>query len=224
MNNLFRTIATAISGPPRTRKVHQTTRRVHLDLEVLGGRTLLSVSPILSIAVHTPIAHFHPIQLPHRVDVPNLQGYTFHLNSSNGKPAHTLNIKTETYNRFGSASFTGTWQGDGPNSKPVSGTLVFAPHSHTPNNLLRRGIARLGGLRELLRNHDAAKNAAGCRNGEMGGPPQEALHIAAEDRGRGGHQAGQMLRPHGMSIDSQGNLYVGEASYGRRVQKFVVQK
>jgi sugar lactone lactonase YvrE len=41
--------------------------------------------------------------------------------------------------------------------------------------------------------------------------------------GRGGRQAGQMLRPHGMSIDSQGNLYVGEASTGRRVQKFVLQ-
>ena len=42
--------------------------------------------------------------------------------------------------------------------------------------------------------------------------------------GRGGRQAGQMLRPHGMSIDAQGNLYVGEASTGRRVQKFAVQR
>ena len=42
--------------------------------------------------------------------------------------------------------------------------------------------------------------------------------------GRGGRQVGQMLRPHGMSIDSQGNLYVGEASTGRRVQKFTVQR
>ena len=41
--------------------------------------------------------------------------------------------------------------------------------------------------------------------------------------GHGGHQVGQMLRPHGMSIDNQGNLYVGEASYGRRVQKFAIQ-
>jgi DNA-binding beta-propeller fold protein YncE len=41
--------------------------------------------------------------------------------------------------------------------------------------------------------------------------------------GRGGRQAGQMLRPHGMSIDSKGNLYVGEASTGRRVQKFTLQ-
>lgn len=40
--------------------------------------------------------------------------------------------------------------------------------------------------------------------------------------GRGGRQAGQFLRPHGMSIDSRGNLYVGEASTGRRVQKFTL--
>ena len=38
--------------------------------------------------------------------------------------------------------------------------------------------------------------------------------------GHGGRQVGQMLRPHGMSVDSKGNLYVGEASTGRRVQKF----
>ncbi len=40
--------------------------------------------------------------------------------------------------------------------------------------------------------------------------------------GRGGRQVGQFLRPHGMGIDSQGNLYVGEAATGRRVQKFTV--
>jgi DNA-binding beta-propeller fold protein YncE len=40
--------------------------------------------------------------------------------------------------------------------------------------------------------------------------------------GRGGRQVGQFLRPHGMGIDSHGNLYVGEASTGRRVQKFSV--
>jgi len=42
--------------------------------------------------------------------------------------------------------------------------------------------------------------------------------------GRGGRFLGQMLRPHGMSTDSAGNLYVGEASTGRRVQKFTLQK
>ena len=40
--------------------------------------------------------------------------------------------------------------------------------------------------------------------------------------GRGGRQLGPFLRPHGMSIDSKGNLYVGEASTGRRVQRFNV--
>lgn len=41
------------------------------------------------------------------------------------------------------------------------------------------------------------------------------------DFGRGGRQVGQFLRPHGMGVDSQGNIYVGEASTGRRVQRFV---
>lgn len=40
--------------------------------------------------------------------------------------------------------------------------------------------------------------------------------------GRGGRQVGQFLRPHGMGVDSQGNIYVGEASTGRRVQKFSI--
>ncbi len=40
--------------------------------------------------------------------------------------------------------------------------------------------------------------------------------------GKGGHQLGHFLRPHGMAADSHGNLYVGEASTGRRVQKFTV--
>ena len=50
---------------------------------------------------------------------------------------------------------------------------------------------------------------------------REDLEVVGEF-GRGGRQAGQFLRPHGMSVDSRGNLYVGEASTGRRVQKFTV--
>jgi DNA-binding beta-propeller fold protein YncE len=42
------------------------------------------------------------------------------------------------------------------------------------------------------------------------------------DFGKGGHFVGQFLRPHGMSVDSRGNLYVGEASTGRRVQRFTL--
>ncbi len=51
---------------------------------------------------------------------------------------------------------------------------------------------------------------------------REDLEVVG-DFGRGGRQVGQFLRPHGMGIDSRGNLYVGEASTGRRVQKFSVQ-
>ncbi len=48
---------------------------------------------------------------------------------------------------------------------------------------------------------------------------REDLEVVGEF-GRGGRQAGQFLRPHGMDVDSRGALYVGEASTGRRVQKF----
>ena len=50
---------------------------------------------------------------------------------------------------------------------------------------------------------------------------RESLDVVSEF-GRGGRFVGQFLRPHGMSIDSDGNLYVGEASTGRRVQKFAL--
>ena len=45
-----------------------------------------------------------------------------------------------------------------------------------------------------------------------------------ESSAAGGGQVEQMLRPHGMSVDSKGNLYVGEASTGRRVQGFTPQR
>lgn len=49
---------------------------------------------------------------------------------------------------------------------------------------------------------------------------RDSLEIVGEF-GQGGHFLGQMLRPHGMYADSKGNLYVGEASTGRRVQRFL---
>ena len=38
--------------------------------------------------------------------------------------------------------------------------------------------------------------------------------------GRGGHFAGQLTMPHSMSVDSKGNVYVGETREGKRVQRF----
>jgi hypothetical protein len=129
MNELFRTIANAISGPARTREARKTTCRVGLNVENLGERLLLSVSPIHAVAVEPPMAQLHPIPLPHhRWDVPNLKGYIFALNSTYGGSTHAkLVITSETY-KNASGSFTGTWgtwQGDGRNSHAVSGTLVF---------------------------------------------------------------------------------------------------
>lgn len=50
---------------------------------------------------------------------------------------------------------------------------------------------------------------------------RDGLELVGEF-GRGGRQVGQFLRPHGMSVDSRGSIYVGEASTGRRVQRFTV--
>ena len=55
-----------------------------------------------------------------------------------------------------------------------------------------------------------------------------AVHTLARDSlevvasfGRRGRWAGQFESPHSLTIDSQGNLFVGETLDGRRVQKFV---
>src|SRR5262245_5595183 len=61
MRNLFHTVAAAISGPSRTRNAPKTNRRAPLNLEVLGERTLLSVSPIHAIAVHPALVLRYPI-------------------------------------------------------------------------------------------------------------------------------------------------------------------
>lgn len=86
------------------------SRRVQLGVESLEGRALPSVSPILATAgiFQAKVAYFAP-------QVANIQGLTFHLISSSGKPAHDLTIQTETFNCDGSATFTGTWKGYGPN-------------------------------------------------------------------------------------------------------------
>ena len=38
--------------------------------------------------------------------------------------------------------------------------------------------------------------------------------------GRPGHQVGEFMHAHTMTVDSKGNIYVGESVDGRRVQKF----
>jgi hypothetical protein len=38
--------------------------------------------------------------------------------------------------------------------------------------------------------------------------------------GRPGHQIGEFTHAHTLAVDSQGNVYVAETDWGRRVQKF----
>ena len=38
--------------------------------------------------------------------------------------------------------------------------------------------------------------------------------------GRPGHQIGEFMHAHTMTLDSKGNMYVGESVDGRRAQKF----
>jgi DNA-binding beta-propeller fold protein YncE len=55
----------------------------------------------------------------------------------------------------------------------------------------------------------------------------EAVHILDHSSGqilasfgRPGHQLGNFIHGHTMAIDSQGNIYVAETDWGRRVQRF----
>jgi len=69
-------------------------------------------------------------------DVPNLKGFVFVLKSSSNKPDHTLTILSQTYNNADFASIQGTWQGDGPNPKNITGnitTQIFA--NPTPGSI-----------------------------------------------------------------------------------------
>jgi len=113
--------------PAQGRRSHAPRpRRVQLGVEVLEGRALPSVSPVVAAVgiAQTAAVYQAPV-----VQVANIQGYSFYLISSSGKPAHTLVIQTETFLADGSATFTGTWQGSGPNAgtpkQIMNGTLKY---------------------------------------------------------------------------------------------------
>ena len=139
MSPLF-TRLVALLGSKPSRKPAPAPRRTQLGLEVLEGRALPSISPMFLGAVQGTMAT-QATQMAQTTNqavvtnVANLQGYSFHMVSSSGKPAHDLVIKTETYNADGSANFTGTWQGYGPNStgtpKTISGTIKLDAQGNT---------------------------------------------------------------------------------------------
>jgi len=122
---MFRFLANLL--PAHGRRSHAPPRRrVQLGVEVLEGRALPSVSPVVAAVgiAQTAAVYQAPV-----VQVANIQGYSFYLISSSGKPAHTLVIQTETFLADGSATFTGTWQGSGANAgtpkQIMNGTLKY---------------------------------------------------------------------------------------------------
>ena len=48
--------------------------------------------------------------------------------------------------------------------------------------------------------------------------------VLAQWGGEASHAPGQFVAPHGMAIDSRGDIYVGEVLEGQRIQKFIRQR
>ncbi|HLW68816.1 MAG TPA: hypothetical protein VKS79_26120 [Gemmataceae bacterium] len=92
-----------------------------MGVEVLEGRALPSVVGASAFQ----LANVSAVVSEMPQYVPNLQGVSFYLTSSNGKPAHTFVIQSECWHADGSAGFTGTWAGEGGTVHQVTGTLAF---------------------------------------------------------------------------------------------------
>ena len=48
--------------------------------------------------------------------------------------------------------------------------------------------------------------------------------VLARWGGESSHEAGEFVAPHGIAIDSHGDIYIGEVLAGQRVQKFIRQR
>ncbi|MCH7653645.1 MAG: hypothetical protein IIB14_08225 [Chloroflexi bacterium] len=48
--------------------------------------------------------------------------------------------------------------------------------------------------------------------------------IVSQWGGESSHEPGQFVAPHGVAIDSHGDIYIGEVLEGRRIQKFIRQR
>jgi hypothetical protein len=65
----------------------------------------------------------HPID-PFLFDGPSFQNFVFHLKSSSNAPDHTLTITSQTSVNTNFAFIEGTWHGDGPNAKQITGSIT----------------------------------------------------------------------------------------------------
>jgi hypothetical protein len=65
----------------------------------------------------------HPID-PFFFEGPSFENFVFHLKSSSNAPNHTLTIKSQSSVNTYFAFVEGTWQGDGPNAKQITGSIT----------------------------------------------------------------------------------------------------
>jgi hypothetical protein len=61
---------------------------------------------------------------PFLFDGPSFQNFVFHLKSSSNAPNHILTITSQTSVNANFAFIEGTWQGDGPNAKQITGSIT----------------------------------------------------------------------------------------------------
>src|SRR5262249_15550010 len=80
-------------------------------------------SALEDIQMATKKAVAHPID-PFLFDGPSIQNFVFHLKSSSNAPNHTLTITSQTSVNTNFAFIQGTWQGDGPNAKNITGSIT----------------------------------------------------------------------------------------------------
>ena len=71
----------------------------------------------------TKKAVVHPID-PFLFDGPSFQNFVFQLKSSSNAPNHILTITSQTSVNTNFAFIQGTWQGDGPNAKQITGSIT----------------------------------------------------------------------------------------------------
>jgi hypothetical protein len=104
------------------------TRKARLEVEGMEDRTLLSAASLLHHPKHL-VHHRHhhhkpalvtvnppaPIQIdnlpPLVLNVPDMTGDKFVMQSQTNGTVHTLVIQSQSFNGDGSANFTGTWDG-----------------------------------------------------------------------------------------------------------------
>jgi hypothetical protein len=75
------------------------------------------------IKMATKKAVMHPID-SFLFDGPSFQNFVFHLKSGSNAPNHTLTITSQTSVNTNFAFIQGTWQGDGPNAKQITGSIT----------------------------------------------------------------------------------------------------